>query len=150
MAEKAIEKVDEQLNCSICLDTYTNPSASMSTARSAWSSWLFETSRDSSPSPSPFVVRSHPFQPVEQQASSQLSTSTLLEILDQHKKVKAKSAIAEKADSKGESLSPQSNCSEHGGREVELFCEICQELVLLTVASITATGSRSCPTRASN
>ena len=25
MAEKALQKVEEQLNCSICLDTYTNP-----------------------------------------------------------------------------------------------------------------------------
>ncbi len=25
MAEKAIKKLDEQLNCSICFDTYTDP-----------------------------------------------------------------------------------------------------------------------------
>ncbi len=45
MAEKVIEKLDEQLNCSICLDTYTDPSASIPTEQSASYHWS-EVGRD--------------------------------------------------------------------------------------------------------
>ena len=62
----------------------------------------------------------------------------LLEIVGEHKKAKDASASAEKVDSKAESLSPRKNsticCSEHDGREVELFCETCEELICLKCA----------------
>ena len=42
MANEALEKVEERLNCSICLDTYTDPKLLQ------WCHWWCETSREDS------------------------------------------------------------------------------------------------------
>ena len=51
MAEAALKKLEDQLNCPVCLDTYTTPSnfsATMFIASSALGDWWIATSRDNS------------------------------------------------------------------------------------------------------
>ena len=139
MAEEALQIVEERLNCSICLDTYTDPKLLQCYQRllaaNAWCLWSCETSRANSPSPAQPVVRPHPSKkPKEWQASSQHSTSTISwrsESLFQ--KAETPAATGEGAvGGTTASASPRANvwhCIEHPEEELKLYCETCGELV---------------------
>ena len=56
VAKQALEKLEDQLTCAICLDAFKDPNcsnASMSTARTASSDWWSQTDRDNSPYAAP-------------------------------------------------------------------------------------------------
>ena len=151
MAEVAVEKLDEQLNCSICLDTYTDPKILQCFHIYCQKCLVKLVIRDQQGQLSLSCPICRQVTPVPASGTAGLQSAFhinhLLEIVDQHKKAKDASASAERVDSKAESLSPRKNsticCSEHDGREVELFCETCEELICLKcvplkVASIMA------------
>ncbi len=138
MAEEAIQKVDKQLNCSICLDTYTNPKILQCFHVYCQKCLVKLVIRDQQGQLSLSCPICRQVTPVPASGTAGLQSAfhinPLLEILDQHKKAKGESASAETVDSKAESLSPSNSalcCPEHSGREVELFCETCEELLCL-------------------
>ncbi len=113
MAEKVIKKLDEQLNCSICLDTYTDPKLHhifctkclIPLVRGRQGQQLTLTCpacRQVTPIP-PNGVRG---------LQSAFQINDLIGIRDDLK-----------------DLIPTLYCSEHADREPELYCETCNELI---------------------
>ena len=148
MAERALKKLEDQLNCAICLDTYTTPKVlqcfhvycQQCLQRLVLKDQHGEltltcpTCRQVSPVPSDGVAGL--------QAAFQINQ--LLEIVEEHKKAKGQSSGSASAtantssaplssvnDTK-RSTSPQSDfCPEHRGKELELYCETCEKLICL-------------------
>ena len=139
MAEVPVEKLDEQLNCSICLDTYTDPKILQCFHVYCQKCLVKLVIRDQQGQLSLSCPICRQVTPVPASGTAGLQSAfhinRLLEIVDKHKKAKDALASAERVDSKAESLSPHKSsticCSEHDGREVELFCETCEELLCL-------------------
>ena len=114
MAEKTVKKLEEQLNCLICLGTYTVPKllqcnhvfcrdCLVGLARRSPQGLPCPTCRQVTPIPPSGVIG----------LQSAFQTNHLLEILDQHEKVKQDILY----------------CQQHQNRELELFCETCGELI---------------------
>ena len=122
MAEKVVERVEEQLNCSICLDTYTDPKILRCfhvfcrrclvplgvRDQKGQLSLTCPTCRQVTPIPARGVAG----------LQSAFHINNLLQILE-----------AERTD-----LSPvnkASHCFVHEDKELELYCETCGELICL-------------------
>ena len=77
MAKKAFKELDdhEQLNCSICLDIYTDPRLLQCFHTYCTKCLIKLVVRDRQGYPAQPVVRSHPFHPMESEVSSQLFKS---------------------------------------------------------------------------
>ena len=111
LAEKVVKKLEEQLNCLICLGTYTVPKllqcnhvfcrdCLVGLARRNPQGLPCPTCRQVTPIPPSGVAGLQPA----------FQTNQLLEILDQHEKVKQ-------------------YCQQHQNQELELYCETCEELI---------------------
>ena len=135
MAEKALQKVEEQLNCSICLDTYTNPKLLQCfhvyckeclvrlVARDQWGklSLTCPNCRQATPIPDTGVSG----------LQSAFHINHLLEIVEEHNKEKD-TTIAETTEgvATGVALQQQSShCTEHVDEELKLYCETCSEVI---------------------
>ena len=114
MAEEVVKKLEEQLNCLICLGTYTVPKllqcnhvfcrdCLVGLARRNPQGLLCPTCRQVTPIPPSGVAG----------LQSAFQTNQFLEILDQHEKVKQDILY----------------CQHHQNRELELYCETCEELI---------------------
>ena len=114
MAEEIAKKLEEQLNCLICLGTYTVPKllqcnhvfcrdCLVGLARRNPQGLPCPTCRQVTPIPPSGVAGLQPA----------FQTNQLLEILDKHEKVKIDILY----------------CQQHQNRELELFCETCEELI---------------------
>ena len=105
----------------------------MSTADSAWCHWLTETSRDILAYLAQPVDESHPFLTEEWQASSQHFTSTdnhLLELHESFQKVEDPAATLQGAvPADANPVKNARHCFNHEGKESELYCETCGELI---------------------
>ena len=141
MAEKTLlKKVEEELNCSICLDTYSDPKLLQCfhaycrkclvklVVRDQQGQLILTcpTCRHDTPVPASGVAGLQPA----------FQINHLLEIMEEHKKAATDPpASAEKAERLRDSASLTSHdkvkvcCREHAGKEVELFCETCGEPV---------------------
>ncbi len=138
MAEKVIEKLDEQLNCSICLDTYTDPKllqcfhtyctkCLIPLVRGRQGQQLTLTCpacRQITPIP-PNGVRG---------LQSAFQINDFIGIRDDLKKVKdlipsQEPGVEGDATSQTPSKKTTHYCSEHADRELELYCETCSELI---------------------
>ena len=136
MDEEAIEK---ELNCSICLDTYTDPKILQCFHVYCQKCLVRLVIRDQQGQLSLSCPICRQVTPVPASGTAGLQSAfhinRLLELVNKHKEAKDASASAEKVDSKAESPSPHKSsaifCSEHDGREVELFCETCEQLLCL-------------------
>ena len=130
----ALEKLEDQLNCSICLDTYTNPRLLQCNHIYCQQCLVKLVIRDQQGQlilPCPNCRRVTPV-PANGVAGFQAAflVNKLLEIVDEQKK-----AVA--AHEKTESASPTPvppgittvGCSEHNGREVELYCNTCEKTI---------------------
>ena len=143
MAEKALKKVEEELNCSICLDTYSDPKLLRCfhafcrkclvrlVVRDQQGQLILTcpVCRHDTPVPANGVAGLQPA----------FQINHFLEIMDEHKKVAADPpASAEKAERDSASLTSHDKvkvcCCEHAGKEVELFCETCGEPVCVKCA----------------
>ena len=136
MAGKALKKVEDQLNCTICLDTYTDPKLLQCfhvychqclvklLRRLRSSEFVCPLCRQVTLIPAGGVAG----------LPSAFHINQLLEILDTHKKT---ASSAEGAGGASASNVPQRKvaqfCSDHG-KELELYCETCEELVCLKCA----------------
>ena len=144
MSDIPIEKVDEQvLNCSICLDTYTDPKILQCFHVYCQKCLVKLVIRDQQGQLSLSCPICRQATPIPASGTAGLQSAfhinRLIEIVDEHKKAKDASASAERVDSKAESFSPCKKSSyrtvlEHDGREMELFCETCGELICFKCA----------------
>ncbi len=140
MAKKVIEKLDEQLNCSICLDTYTDPKllqcfhtyctkCLIPLVRGSYRQGQQQTltcpaCRQVTPIP-PNGVRG---------LQSAFQINDFIGIRDDLKKVKdlipsQETGVEGDATSQTPSKKTTHYCCEHTDRELELYCETCNELI---------------------
>jgi tripartite motif-containing protein 2/3/tripartite motif-containing protein 71 len=154
MAEKALKKVEEQLNCSICLDTYTDPKLLQCFHVYCRQCLVKLVYRDEHQQ----LVLSCPtcrqVSPVPARGVTGLPTAfhinQLLEIVETHRKEEDMAAGVEEDMAAGEgrglaSCVPQGKvtevCPDHEMKELELFCETCE---LLICSHCALKGGRHC------
>ena len=137
MAEKVIKKLDEQLNCSICLDTYTDPKVlqcfhiyctkcliPLVRGRQGQLTLTCPACRQVTPIPTNGV----------RGLQSAFQINDFIGIRDDLKKVKdlipsQEPGVEGDATSQTPSKKTTHYCSEHADRELELYCETCNELI---------------------
>ena len=135
MAEKVVERVEEQLNCSICLDTYTDPKILQCfhvfcrqclvplgvRDQQGQLSLTCPTCRQATPIPARGVAG----------LQSAFHINNLLEILEDSA-LKLENAPATPERATPTDLNPvnkASHCFVHEDKELELYCETCGELI---------------------
>ena len=135
MAEKVVERVEEQLNCSICLDTYNDPKILQCfhvfcrqclvplgvRDQQGQLSLTCPTCRQVTPIPAKGVAG----------LQSAFHINNLLEILeDSARKLENAPATPERATPTDLNLvNKASHCFVHEDKELELYCETCGELI---------------------
>ncbi len=134
MALIALKKLEDQLNCSICLDTYTNPKLLQCYHVYCQQCIVRLVDRNQQ---GQLILTRH-ITPVPARGVAGLQSAfhvnQLLEIVNEHKKAKDATASSETIDNgASKSVTPRGNitvcCPEHGGKEVELYCETCEETI---------------------
>ena len=143
MAEKTLKKVEEELNCSICLDTYSDPKLLQCLHAYCHKCLMKLVVRDQQGQlilTCPICRHDTPV-PANGVAGLQpaFQINHILEIMEEHKKAATDPpASAEKAERDSASLTSRDKvkvcCREHAGKEVELFCETCREPVCVKCA----------------
>lgn len=142
MAEKALQKVEDQLSCSVCLDTYTMPKLLQCFhvyCQRCLVKLVAQNQQGQLGLPCPICRQVTPI-PDNGVAGLRpaFHINRLLEIMSEHKKA---------ADSPGSPASPESvesaptnltptphTCPEHDKGQLELFCETCTELICFKCA----------------
>ena len=135
MAEEGLKRVEEQLNCSICLNTYTDPKILQCfhvfcrqclvplgvRDQQGQLSLTCPTCRQATPIPARGVAG----------LQSAFHINTLLEILeDSARKLENAPATPERATPTDLNLGNKaSHCFVHEDKELELYCETCGELI---------------------
>ena len=140
MAEDALKKVEEELNCSICLDTYTDPKLLQCLHVYCRKCLVMLVERDQQGQ----LILTCPIcrqdTPVPANGTAGLRSAFhinhFLEIMEDHKKEAAyPPASVQRAERDSASLISPGNikvcCLEHAEKEVELFCETCVEPICL-------------------
>ena len=126
MAEQALKKLEDQLNCPICLDTYTDPKQLQCNHVFCQQCLVRLVIRDQQGQLILTCPNCRQVTPVPASGVAGLQAAfqinQLLEIVEEHKKAKDATASAEKrVESASTSPTPHGNitvgCSEHGGRE---------------------------------
>ena len=143
MAEKTLKKVEEELNCSICLDTYSDPKLLQcfhAYCRKCLVKLVVRDQQGQLILTCPICCHDTPV-PANGVAGLQpaFQINHFLEIMKEHKKAAADPpASAENVEKESASLISCNKvkvcCHEHVGKEVELFCETCGEPICLRCA----------------
>ena len=138
MAENALKKVEEELNCSICLDTYSDPKLLQCFhvyCRKCLVKLVVRDQQGQLILTCPICRHDTPV-PANGVAGLQPAflINHLVEIMEELKKAAAdQPARAEKAERDSASLNSCDKikvcCREHAGKEVDLYCETCGEPV---------------------
>ena len=116
MAEEAFKKLEDQLNCLICLDTYTDPKLLECNHVFCRDCLVGLAGRNREDLTCPTCRRVTPIPPAGVAGlQPAFQTNHFLEILQEHKKVKQDILY----------------CPQHHNRELELYCETCEELICL-------------------
>ena len=142
MAEKVLQEVEEELNCSICLDTYTDPKLLQCyhvycrkclvklVVRDQQGQLIVSCPicRHTTPVPANGVTGLQPA----------FQINHLLEIMEKHKKTAADPSASANVERDSTSPTPHDKikvcCPEHCGKEVELYCETCGEPICVKCA----------------
>ena len=137
MAAIALEKLEDRLNCSICLDTYTNPKLLQCFHVYCQQCLVRLVDRDQqgqliltcpncrqvTPTPAGGVAG----------LQSAFHINQLLEIVKEYKKANLPIVSPERAENSSADITRHRNttvcCPEHDEREVELYCETCGETI---------------------
>ena len=135
MAEKVVQKLEDQLNCSICLGTYTNPKLLQCFHVYCKECLVRLVDRDKKGQLCLNCPNCRQVTPVPDTGVSGLQSAFhvnhLLEIVEEHKKEKD-TAIAETTEgvATGVALQQQSShCTEHFDEELKLYCVTCSEVI---------------------
>ena len=138
MAEQALKKVEDQLNCSVCLDVYTDPKMLHCFhvfCKTCLVRLVFRDEQGQLVLSCPNCRHTTPV-PANGVAGLQPAflINHLLDIAEDLKREKDAPASAERADSSSASLPPPQEevstfCSEHVKEELRLYCETCGELI---------------------
>ena len=134
MAQEALKKLEEQLNCSICLDTYTDPKL-LQCFHVYCQLCLVSLVRDKGQLSLTCPI-CRQVTPIPERGMAGLQSAfhinNLLEIQDSVRKIDNPAAPSEEGAVKD---SPSRNgarfCSEHFKEELKLFCETCGQLTCL-------------------
>ncbi len=141
MAEKVFKKLDEQLNCAICFDTYTDPKLLQCFHTYCTKCLINLEVRDRLGQLTLTCPACRQVTPIPPNGvrglQSAFQINELIEIRDDLKKVKdlttpdPETAVEGDATSQTDSkkISRFNNCSGHSDREHELYCETCNELI---------------------
>ncbi len=128
-----MEKLDEQLNCSICLDTYTDPKLLQCFHTYCTKCLLPLVVRDTQGQLTLTCPACHQDTPIPPNGvrglQSAFQINEFIEIRDDLKKAKDPIPGVE-----GEATPLKKTthyCSEHADRELELYCETCDELICM-------------------
>ena len=114
MAEEVVKKLEEQLNCLICLGTYTVPQLLQCNHVFCRDCLVGLAHRNPQGLPCPTCRQVTPIPPEGVAGlQSAFQTNQLLEILDQHEKVRQDILY----------------CQQHQNQELMLYCETCEELI---------------------
>ena len=143
MAEKVLQDVEDQLNCSVCLDTYTDPKLLqcyhiycqkclvklvVRDQQGGQLTLTCPTCRHTTPVPANGVTGLQPA----------FQINHLLEVVEKHKKAAVDPSASANVERDSTSLTPHDKikvcCPEHGGKEVELYCETCGEPICVKCA----------------
>ena len=131
MADKALKKVEDQLNCSICLDTYTDPKLLQCFHIYCQDCLVKLVVRDQQGHHVLTCPICRQVTPIPANGVTGLQpafhVNHLLDILDEHKKEEGPAAERDLARLAGKKDSQL--CSEHVGKALELYCETCGELI---------------------
>ena len=132
MADKALKKVEDQLNCSICLDTYTDPKLLQCFHVYCQGCLVKLVVRDQQGHHVLTCPICRQVTPIPANGVTGLQPAFhinhLLDILDEHKKKEGPTAERDLARLAGKKKDSQL-CSEHVGKALELYCETCGELI---------------------
>ena len=139
MSEATIEKLEERLKCAICLESYTDPKLLQCFHVYCRDCLVHLVVQDQQGQlvltcPTCRQVTSIPADGVTGLQSA-FQVKELLEVLKEHKKHKDTATSQEGAVSdmthptSSKKAIPGPYCSVHGGRELELYCETCGELI---------------------
>ena len=136
MAEAALQKLEDHLNCPICLDTYTDPKQLQCHHVYCQKCLKKLVDRDQQGQLILTCPTCRQVTPVPANGVAGLQgafqTSTLLDIVEEHKKASAKT---EKVESESTSATACETaticCREHYGEEVGLYCATCEEPICL-------------------
>ena len=132
-----LKKLEDQLNCSICLDTYTNPKQLQCHHVYCQQCLVRLDIRDKQGQLFLTCPNCRQVTPIPANGVAGLQAAfrvnKLLEIVEEHKKAKVATASPEESESASISHTPHGNitvgCPEHGGIEVQLYCETCGETI---------------------
>ena len=142
MAEEALKKLEEQLSCSICLDTYTNPKLLQCFHVYCQQCLVPLVDRDQRGQLGLSCPICRQVTPVPNRGVAGLQSAFhinhLLELQDSFQKLDNPAAALEEAVGDTTNAAPSReavrHCFEHPDEELKLYCETCGELVCLKCA----------------
>ena len=143
MSEKALKKVEDQLNCSVYLDIYTDPKLLQCLHVFCKTCLVRLVFRDEHGQLVLSCPNCRQITPVPANGVAGLQPAfhiiPFLEMAEDLRREKETPASAERADSSSASLPPPRKevsafCSEHVKEELKLYCETCGELICLHCA----------------
>ena len=142
MAEEALKKLEQQLNCSICLDTYTNPKLLQCFHVYCQQCLVPLVDRDQRGQLGLSCPICRQVTPVPNRGVADLQSAFhinhLLELQDSFQKLDNPAAALEGAVGGTTNAAPSRvavrHCFQHPEKELELYCETCGELVCLKCA----------------
>ena len=132
-ATVALKKLEDQLKCSTCRKTYTNPKQLQCHHVYCQQCLVVREEQGQFSVTCPTCDQVTPIPDSGMtglQAAFQIHK--FLEIVEEQKKAKVVTASPEKAESASTKPAPYQNitvCSKHGRKEVELYCETCEEMI---------------------
>ena len=142
MAEEALKKLEQQLNCSICLDTYTNPKLLQCFHVYCQQCLVLLADRDQRGQLGLTCPICRQVTPVPNRGVADLQSAFhinhLLELQDSFQKFDNPATALEGAvggtTNAAASREAVRHCFQHPEKELELYCETCGELVCLKCA----------------
>ena len=137
MAEEALKKIEDQVNCSICLDTYTDPKLLQCSHVYCRQCLVPLVDRDQQGQLGLTCPTCRQVTPISDRGVTGLPPAfhinRLLEIKDSLQKPRRERADSEVAEASAAETTASSgitrHCFEHPGDELKLYCETCEELV---------------------
>ena len=133
MAEELFQKLEEQLNCSICLDTYIDPKLLQCFHVYCRQCLVPLVDRDHQGQLGLSCPTCRQVTPIPDKGVAGLQPAfhinNLLEIKNSFQKVENPTATLEEAAPSSPVVKETGGCSVHEGKELELYCETCGEFI---------------------